>query len=234
MGRSWRSLPGLSAYCKEKTRRLLNRSTWAEMVRIICYLTLCLTWDLELWPGTIQHPVLVWHFFFLEGFPQNLTCTLNGCAGNLPDLSRRGDGGVEPSQTVSSAAAFYSQPSFPSWEKIYCGPPRHGIWSRSWDLEGRTLARLCRVGGPLFVNPKPRLWYAVWSWACHPQTYCLPETPDHLDPQGAGRMSLDFKTLWWILHGLVWGSLDRIFPRWPVVCERICLLKGAVGDGEHM
>lgn len=180
---------------------------------------------------------MCWHdlfFFFLEGFPQNLTCIPNGCAGNIPDLSRRGDGGIEPSQTVSSAAAFYSQPSFLSWEKIYCGPPRHGIWSRSWDLEGHTLARLFRVGGPLFVNPKPRLWYAVWSCACHPQTYCLPKTPDHLDPQGSGRMSLDFKTLWWILHGLVWGSLDRLFPHWPVVCKRICLLKGAVGDRKHV
>lgn len=180
---------------------------------------------------------MCWHdlfFFFLEGFPQNLTCIPNGCAGNIPDLSRRGDGGIEPSQTVSSAAAFYSQPSFLSWENIYCGPPRHGIWSHSWDLEGHTLARLFRVGGPLFVNPKPRLWYAVWSCACHPQTYCLPKTPDHLDPQGSGRMSLDFKTLWWILHGLVWGSLDRLFPHWPVVCKRICLLKGAVGDRKHV
>ena len=194
----------------------------------------------NLWPWTLtwDHPAscagMTFFFFFLEGFPQNLTCIPNGCAGNIPDLSRRGDGGVEPSQTVSSAAAFYSQPSFLSWEKIYCGPPRHGIWSRSWDLEGHTLARLFRVGGPLFVNPKPRLWYAVWSCACHPQTYCLPKTPDHLDPQGSGRMSLDFKTLWWILHGLVWGSLDRLFPHWPVVCKRICLLKGAVGDRKHV
>lgn len=42
-----------------------------------------------------------------KGFPKNLTCTSNGRAGNLPDLSRRGGGGVEQSQTLGPAAAFF-------------------------------------------------------------------------------------------------------------------------------
>lgn len=114
--------------------------------------------NLRPWTLTWDHPAScagVTFFFFLERFPQNLTCTLNGCAGNLPDLSRRGDGGVEPSQTVSSAAAFYSQPGFLSWEKIYCGPPRHGIWSRSWDLEGILWRDCAELGVLCLWIPSP-------------------------------------------------------------------------------
>lgn len=75
-------------------------------------MTPCPTCDLECW----DHPALhtgTTFFFCMEGFPQTLTCTLNGHAGNLPDLSRRGDGGVEQSQTISSAAAFF--PSLVFW-----------------------------------------------------------------------------------------------------------------------
>lgn len=103
------------------------------MIRIICYLTLAqpVTLNSDLGPSSIMCWWCDIFFFFFEGFPQNLTHP-NGCAGNIPDLSRRGDGGV-------SSAAAYSQPSFLSWEKIYCGPPVLMAFSHvAGDLEGHT------------------------------------------------------------------------------------------------
>lgn len=75
----------------------------------------------------------------------------------------------------------------------------------------------------LFLNPEPRLRFALWSWACSQETYCLPETPDDLDAQGAGRIALDFKTLIDPTCPDV-RKLDKIFSPWLISLKKELLI----------